>query len=190
MVDKMFGFFKKKVTDPNSIESILMDAKAIKKSINFEVLDSAWDIYEHIKINHPEQYDGFDEHILITMKNTWEGISQLIENNGDFSKLKNENNKILLDIRDGHLAYSDLIHVLIDHHDDKREAEYIFEKHPKLHKAIPKQYDNARQVIEVIIEIVKDYQWQIEHFAMNHYGAIEDAIGEEHDNDQVYVMPN
>lgn len=182
----MFGFLKK----GKSSGKALSDAKKIIKSVNKEALESAWDVYVHIKKEHPEQYDDFDQQTYEILTHTWEGLNKLIKYKGDFTKFTDEEEHFLTELRDGHLAYADVIHVLIDHHDDKKEAEYLFEKHPKLHKVIPKEYDNARQVIEVLLEIVKDYQWQLEHFAMEHYGEIEDALGEDHDEDDVYVMPN
>ncbi len=185
----MFNFFKKN-KDHKKNKSALEDAKKIVKSISKESLQASWTIYHHVKKEHTEQYDEFDQETYDIMTRTWGGLHKLIEFKGDFTKFSEEDKHFLFEIRDGHVAYSDVLHVLIDHHDDKLEADYVFKKHPDLHKIIPREYDNTRQVIEFLIEIVKDYQWQLEHFAMAYYGEIEDALGEDHEADELYVMPN
>lgn len=178
----LFNFGKKKKNLPKSYK----DAKKIVDSVNDEVLYSCWDIYSHIKKNHPEQYGEYDEKIFKKLTLSWEALRKLIENDGNFKSLKKDK-LYLYALRDGHLVYHDLIHVLIDHHDDKEEAEYLFKQHPRLHDAIPKEYDNVDQVIEVLLEYAKDYQWRLEHFAMQYNGEIEKALGGKFDDDEIYV---
>lgn len=191
----MFGLFgksknSKKPVSKKSSKQALTDAKLIVKSVNKEILECVWDLYSHIKKAHPEQYDDFDVNVYNSLVDTWQALEKLIVCKGRLDKFTFDDRYLLLALRDGHLSYSDVIHVLIDHHDDRQEAEYIFEQFPRLHKIIPKEYDNARQVIEVLLEITKDYQWQMEHFAMSHYGEIEDALGEDHAANEMYVLPN
>lgn len=165
----------------------LLDAKKVLSSVNEEAIRSAWDIYAHIKKNHTEQYDEFDEKHFKKLTYSWEGLKKIVEKNGDFKSFTEKEHYLLLAVRDGHLDYADIIHVLIDHHDDEEEAKYLYEHHPRLHKVIPKQYDNASQIIEVLLEYVKQYQWHLEHYSMKYYGKIEEALGEAYDDEQIYV---
>lgn len=174
----MFDFLKKK-------NLALRDASEIIKNTNDDALQAAWNIYAHIKKKYPERYDGVDDLNLDIMTKTWGGLKKLVEYKGDFSKFTEDERQFLLEIRDGHQSYADVIHILIDHHDDIREAEDLFERFPRLRKVIPEEYNNPRQVIEVLIEIVREYQWQLEHFSINHYGEIEAALGERNDSDEV-----
>ncbi|HCR86044.1 MAG TPA: hypothetical protein DIV86_05135 [Alphaproteobacteria bacterium] len=176
----MFGFGKKR---PESYK----DAKNIISSINEEAIRSAWDIYVRIKKNNHEKYGSYDETIFNQLKNSYEALKKVLEKDGDFQKFTDKEKHFLLALRDGHLVYSDIIHVLIDNHDNEKEAEYLYEQHPRLHKIIPKQYDNSRQVIEVLLEYVKQFQWHLEQYSMTHYGKIEKSLGEAYDDEQVYV---
>jgi hypothetical protein len=170
---------------------ILKDAKEVLSDNPREYLESAFDSYKHIKEIHSEQYDEFDNETYEMIVKSYEAITKLIKLKGDFKKLlENKDESYLHAILKGHLYLSDAIHVLIDHHDDKEEADFIFNKHPELHKKLPKQYDNNRQVLEVLLESIKDFQWQLEHFSMKYYGEIKGALGEEHERDDVYVMPD
>lgn len=133
----------------------------VSNSISEGVLNSAFDIYEYIYSLPQTEKTGFEKDNLSNMKKVWEALQNLQKSNGDFSKISNEELNIL---REGFVYYDDMVRILIDHHNDENLANYIFEKHPELHSLIPKQYDNNLQVIEVIIEYVRAYQWNLENF--------------------------
>lgn len=176
----MFGFGKKRPETYN-------DAKKIIASSNEEIIRSSWDLYAHIKKSHKEKYDEFDEKLFKKLTYTWEALKIVMEKEGDFSKFSDNEKHFLIALRDGHLFFSDLIHVLIEHHNDEKAAEQLFEQHPRLHKVIPPQYNNTQQLIEVLLEYVKQYQWDLEQYSMKHYGQIEKALGGAYDDEQVYV---
>lgn len=177
----MFNFLKSSKSTPAK------KAKEIIDHVGEEIIHAIWDAYKHIKEEYPEQYDDFNEPLFQKMKDSWLGINKVVEYKGDFSKFDNSEQNLLLALKDGHLAYSDVLHVLIDHHDDKKESSFIFDKRPNLHKNLPKEYDHEEQVLEVLIELTKDYQWDLEHFYLDFYEKIEKALGNQNVDGEIYV---
>lgn len=150
----------------NKNKKIKTAAEAILNSINSEIVDAALEAYQHIKTTSDE-YDHDYEPSLKQAQDARVALNKLVSLNGDIKKFKKENPDLIQVLNDGHLAFNDVIHVLIDHHNDTKEAHDLYEHHPKLHQLIPKQYDDEQHVIEVLVEMVRDYQWQLEHFAID-----------------------
>lgn len=141
-------------------------------AISEEALFSAFDIYDYIYSLPQTESTGVEKENLLNMKMVWEGLKLLEKNNGKFPASEKE--KYSGVFLQGPVYYDDLVRILIDHHNDETAAIHIFEKHPALHSVIPKQYDNPLQVIEVLIEYIRSYQWNLENF-MNQYG--EEVLG-------------
>lgn len=163
-IGKLFGAKAGKSLAAEAVE----DAKEIQSSVNFELLVAAWDEYTEIKKRDPR----YDPEYLIR-PTAWLGLSKVIEYEGDFSRFTAEEQPMLFSLKRGFIFYSDVLHVLIDHHDDAQAGEELFAAHPDVHDLIPPEYDNAEHVIEVIIEVIRDYQWQLEHFYLKHKAAID-----------------
>jgi len=157
--------------DPGSTTSALEDAIDIRKTIDYIILKAAWEEYTLIKERDPA-YDP--EYPAPTP--CWKALEKLEEYAGDFSRFLPEEQFLIHALINGFLLYSDVLHVLIDHHDDAESAHEMFDKYPQLHHYIPKEYDDDTHLNEVIIAIVKDYQWQLEHFADKHSAAMHDAL--------------
>ena len=117
---------------------------------------------------------------------------KLQEYEGDFNKFTKDDLELLSSLKDGFIAYDDIIHILIDHHDDEEAGHHIFEAHPELHDYMPKEYDNDEHVLEVLLEVVRDYQWQLEHFSTKHAKMIDAALsrlGVEEEEDDLPDLP-
>lgn len=158
--------------EPDSETGPLEDAKSITESVDYEIISAAWELYAAIK----QQGEEYDADYIRTP--AWKALNKLIEFEGDFNHFQPTKEDIILlrALRGGFLVYDDVLHVLIDHHNDTALAEVVFEKHPDLHEHLPKEYNTKQELIHVMIEVVKDYQWQLEHFYNKHKGAIEMAI--------------
>ncbi len=146
----------------NSVENVL-------NSISEEALFSAFDLYEYIYSLPEIEKTGVEISNLSNMKKVWVILKNLNENKNDLSKLSQEELKIL---SEGPVYYDDLVRILINHHNDEVAASYIFKRRPELHSVIPKQYDNPLQIIEVLIEYIRTYQWILENFIRENIDAL------------------
>lgn len=169
MLRKLFGMNDN--FDADSHTSAAEDAKAIQESVDYIMIQAAWTEYEAIKASD----DAYDSD-TVAKTHAWTALSKVIEQKGNFSFFPLEDLPLLKALHNGYLVYSDLLHVLIDHHDDEKAADHLFAAHPELHDALPDEFDDNSHVIEVLIEVIKDYQWQLEHFSDKHKDAIESAI--------------
>ncbi len=157
--------------DPDSNTNAKEDAQSIQETIDFIFIRAAWDEYTALKRRDPSYDPEF------VMRNpAWTALSRVIEYNGNFNKFTQEEKPLLMALKKGFVLYADVLHVLIDHHDDKNAGHELFEKYPDLHQVMPEEYDDDLHVIEVVVEVVKDYQWQLEHFALKHEDAIDAAL--------------
>lgn len=157
--------------DPGSKSDMVEDAKSIQSTVDFIFIQAAWDEYTALKQRDPN-YDP--EYV---MRNpAWSALSKIIEYRGDASKFLPEEKKLLMALKQGFVLYADVLHVLIDHHADPVAGHETFEHYPNLHEHMPEGYDDDAHVLEVVIEVVKDYQWQLEHFAEKHAKWLDDAI--------------
>ncbi len=149
---------------------ILQDAEEILQSISDVVFDSSLDIYRHIYTLPSADATGYEEDNITRMKNVRQCIKLIVKYEGKISNFSDEEKEIYLNLMpEGAVYYDDLVRVLVEHHDDVAEANHLFEIHPELHNFIPKQYDNSRQVIEVLIEYIRNYQWLLEKFINNYF---------------------
>ncbi len=146
------------------------DAQEVLNAIPEEVFFSALDIYGHIYTLPQTDKTGLESKNADNMQKVWQILKSL--SSSGFSALaaeeKSEMTKLL---PEAPVFFDDLLRILIEHHDDEKEAENLFERHPELHKAIPEQFDNNRQIIEVLIEYVKEFRWSLEDFT-NKYQEI------------------
>ncbi len=169
MFNKLFGTNTN--FDSESTTNAKDDAESIQNTSDYFVLRSAWDEYVTIK-SKDEDYLYGDA----TPTPAWQALDKVQEYEGDFMKFTGEEQHLLRALKKGFLIYADVLHVLIDHHGDEDAASDLFRKYPELHDHIPPEYDNTKYLIEVLIEIVKDYQWQLEHFSIKHINAINEAL--------------
>jgi len=171
MFNKLFGTNTN--FDPDSTTNAIEDSISIRKTIDFPLLQAAWDEYIEIKKQDPDFLYGDTKDMPI-----WSALEKLEEYRGDFFAFSGEEQYMLRALKKGFLIYADVIHTLIDHHDDIEAAEHVFNKHPQIHDYLPEEYDNAEHVIEVLLEVAKDYQWQLEHFSDKHQEDIDAALEE------------
>lgn len=182
MFKKLFGGSGKSVDknfcmsdnfDDESNTSAKEDSIAIRKSIPYIIIQSAWYEYTRIKMDD----DAYDHEYEMETP-VWKALEKIEEYNSNFSEFTEDEKPLLKALKSGFLIYSDVLHILIDHHDDEDAANDLYEKYPALHDAIPAKYDNPKHVIEVLVEYIKDYQWQLEHFLEKHCEAIDFAYGQ------------
>ncbi|MDX1950230.1 MAG: hypothetical protein SFT90_07020 [Rickettsiales bacterium] len=153
---------------------ILKDAEEVLSAISDVVFNSSLDIYRHIYTLPNSDKTGYEEENITRMKNVRESIRLIIKYEGDVNSFSEEEKEIYLPLmQEGAIYYDDLVRVLVEHHDDISEANHLFEIHPELHNYIPKQYDNSRQVIEVLIEYIRNYQWLLERFVNKYFSESE-----------------
>jgi len=166
---KLFGMNEN--FDAESKTNIVDDSKAIRSSVPRVVVQSAWHAYIKIK-KTDDAYDSEYSH------NTpvWKGLEKVEEYKGNLERFKPEEVELLKALKDGFILYSDVMHILIDHHDDEAAAANIMQTFPDIKEYIPEEFNNVRQLIEVVIEVIRDYQWQIEQFSNKHGAKLDAAI--------------
>lgn len=167
--NKLFGMNEN--FEPGSKTSIIDDSIAIRKSVDYPLILAAWDEYVEIKRRDPDYKYGDS-----TRTPVWEALKKVEEYKGNLKKFKSEEWHLLRAMKKGFFIYADVLHVLIDHHDDVDAAKSLFDRRPEIHKYLPQEYDNPHNVIEVLIEVVRDYQWQLEQFSSKHMAQIEKAL--------------
>lgn len=158
-------------------KTLAQDASTIINETNFVLLRAAWDEFLHI-LRADDTYDEDEQHsnLLGLAKHTWYGLQKIQKYNGDLLRFGIFELHLLKALISGYLRYDEILHVLIDHHDDEKEGEYIFTAYPKLHNVLPHEFDNPGQVIEVLVETTRQYQWHLEEFSKNHQEDLENGI--------------
>lgn len=167
-------FQAKEETEEEKASHPVEDAKEILESVNATVLKTAREAYLDIKKSDPA-YDPDYEKAYNTALPTWRALEDVVKY-GDFKSFPKEELTSLKALKRGYMLYYDIIHLLIDHHNDVEEAKKLFEEYPDLHAALPEEYDNPQHMIEVLLETVRDYQWQLEHFCTKYRRPIREAI--------------
>lgn len=157
--------------DTGSKTTPVEDAHSIMETIDYPILRAAWDEYITIQSEDPDFL-----YADATATPTWKALEKVIEYAGDFKKFTGEEQHLLRALKKGYVIYADILHVLIDHHDDEDAAKDVYHKYPEIHEFVPEEYDNPEHLIEVLLEVVKDYQWQLEHFAEKHIRPINVAL--------------
>lgn len=157
--------------DADSTTGIVEDATSIMETIDYPVLKAAWEEYITIKARDPEFL-----YADATVTPTWSALECVVKYDGDLKKFTGEEQHLLRALKKGFYIYADILHTLIDHHDDQEAARDVYAKYPDIYKYIPEEYNNPEQLIQVILEIVKDYQWQLERFAQKHEKAMKVAL--------------
>ena len=170
MFNKLFGTNNKNF-DVDSTTNAVEDSQSIRQTIDYYILRAAWDEYVAIKKQDPDYLYGDT-----TPTPAWRALEKVEEYDGDFSQFTDEEQHLLRALRKGFHIYADVLHVLIDHHSDTEAAKELYEMHPQIHEHLPPEYNTPERMIEVLIEVVKDYQWQLEHFAMKHGDAIDGVV--------------
>jgi hypothetical protein len=169
MFNKLFG--KNTNFEEGSHTNIIEDSISIRNSIDYVILRAGWDEYVTIKSQDPEY-----QYAESTNTPAWKALEKVLDYGGDLSQFGEDEQHLLRALRKGFFIYADVLHVMIDHHDDVDAANDMFKKHPDLHAALPSEYDNPEHAIEVIIEVIRDYQWQLEHFSIKHEEVLLDNI--------------
>ncbi len=167
-------FQAKEETEDDKALHPVEDAKNILGSINSTMLKAAREAYLDIKKTDPAYDPDYEKTYNIALP-TWQALENVVKF-GDFKSFPKEEVESLKTLRRGYVLYYDIIHLLIDHHNDVEEAKKLFEKYPELHAAIADEYDSPQHMIEVLLETVRDYQWQLEHFCNKYRKLIKEAI--------------
>lgn len=171
MFGKIFGKKQKIVSateESAPAGNPLSDAVAIRASVDYTILRAAWDEYVTLKKEDPDYQYGDT-----TPTPCWKALEKLSSYGGSFMRFGPGEANLLQALRTGFMIYDDVMHVLIDHHDDARALADLAAKYPDLMNHMPPG-TAPNQIIDVMIEVVRDYQWQLEHFGME-YGAEIDA---------------
>jgi hypothetical protein len=163
----MLGFGKKVTRQQQIVEK----AMTILEATRFPLLKAAWEEYARIK--EAAEEEGADQYLTTP---EWFGLKRLIAYEGHFERFTLYELPLLKSLLDDYLRYDDMMHVLMDHHNDEKEAQHLFTAHPELHKHLPAQFDNTRQVIEVLVEVTHQFRWDIEHFSLEYKADIEEAL--------------
>lgn len=173
------SLFKNAEETPDQPPSVKEDVDWIISHTQYGLLSTAWDECLHIlRIDPRYDEDDTSRNLYGRMSYPWYALKKLQGFGGDFTQFPLRKIHLLHALKDGYEVYDEVMHVLIDHHNDEREAKLLFATHPRLHELLPQQYDNATQVIEVLTEIVRVFRWECERFAAKHRNAIDAAIDE------------
>ncbi len=154
-----------------AVVSAAEEARAIRENTDILILDAAWEEYVTIKRQEPD----FEESDIAAAP-TWEALTKTVERGGNFMHFTPAERPLLEALRKGFLVYNDVLHVLIDHHQDAEAAADLYNKYPELHQHLPQEYDSPEHIIEVLVEAVREYHWQLEHFSMVYGAAIDAAL--------------
>ena len=160
------ALFSKTSNDP----PLLAEAKRILAENSHALLKCAWDEYLHIK-QTDEAYEDDVEMRQITP--AWFALERLVELGGKLEDLGPEDKLLLKHLQHGHLIYNEILHALIDHHDDEEEAKHLFEKHPELHEHLPAHLNSDAQVMNAMVEVIRQYKIDLEQFSDRFWAKIE-----------------
>lgn len=171
------SLFKNVEETPDKPTGILEDVQWILAHTHYGLLSTAWDECLHIlRIDPRYDEDDSSRNLYGRMSYPWYALKKLEDFKGDFTQFPLRKIHLLYALIDGYEIYDEALHVLIDHHNDEREAKLLFATHPKLHQWLPQQYDNARQVLEVLAETVRMFRWELERFSEKHSEMVDAAI--------------
>lgn len=169
MFNKLFGTNEN--FDTESKTGPVEDSISIRQTIDYIILRAAWDQYVEIKSQDPDYKYGD-----ATPTPAWEALKKVEEYKGNFKKFTDAEQHLLRALKKGFLIYADVLHVLIDNHNDTEAGKNILEKYPDLLKSVPEEYANPEHILEVMIEVIRDYQWQLEQFSDKHIKKIDGAL--------------
>lgn len=163
---------------PIGKSSSLKEANKILSSKDEEYLNSA-----NALNNFINGHDNADRERM-----SFQALKKLKLYKGNFSSFTEEEKHLLLSLRQGVRELDGILRNLIENNTNPAVIEQAG-KYEQLIKKMPSQYNSGSQVIQFLIEIVKDYQWQLEHFVMKFHGQINKALGVDEEEDEVFVLP-
>lgn len=171
------SLFKNAEEKPDKPTSVKEDVAWILKNTNFILLRAAWDEFMHL-LRIDSKYDENEEKDDLEgiATDCWYALKKLEDYEGDFTKFTVFELHLLKALQDGYNVYDEILHVLIDHHNDTREAKYLFQSHPEIHKHVPKEYDNPKHILEVLLETARLFRWELEQFSNKHNDKIDKSI--------------
>ena len=157
--------------------TVIEDVSWILNNTNFVLLRAAWDEFLHI-LRTDSKYDEDEESDDLEgiATDCWYALKKLQEKHGDLTQFDIFELHLLKALKDGYNVYDEILHVLIDHHNDTGEAKYLFQSHPEIHLYIPKEFDNPKQVMEVLAETARIFRWELEQFSTKHSDKIDTAV--------------
>lgn len=167
----MLGFGKKITPQQKAVQ----DVQTVIERTRYPLLRAAWGEYRRIK-RMSDTYDNLDQGENLYTTPEWFGLHKLIAYGGDFNKFDLYELYILRSLKTGYTMYDETMHVLMDHHDDEKEAQYLFAAHPSLSKHVPPEFNNSRQVIKVLVEVTNQYRHDMEDFSGLYAEKIDEAI--------------
>lgn len=164
--------FKKNTNfEADSTTDIIYDARSIQASIDYIFLKTAINFYR--KVN--ERDFGIKPDSRIDT-NAWKALSLIIQNGQDYKRYKLTDVYLIESIKTIHDLYDDIVKVLIQEHDKKDITDEIVSIDKDILDFLPDQYNKKEYLIAVMIEVIRDYQWQLEKFYQKHQEIIENLI--------------
>jgi hypothetical protein len=172
------SLFKNAEEDTGKPTSVLSDVEWILDNTNYILLRAAWDEFLHILATDKGRYDEDLSHDNLEgiAMDSWYGLKKLKDFGGDFTQFNVFELHYLERLQGGFIVYDEIMHVLSDHHNDEKEANYFFQSHPEIHKHVPKEFDNPKQILEVLLETARVYRWELEQFSKKHSEKIDKSI--------------
>jgi hypothetical protein len=167
----MFGLSRQSVP-PKELKAA---AEAILGMFDWRLIEASWMEYLQIK-RHDAGFNGQERSKYATTTPSWFALQKIVAAEGKLSDISLFDIHLLNSLKEGHLLYDDIMHVLMDHHEDAVEGHRIFDAYPELHEAMPKEFDNDVQVTTVLVEIVNQYRWELENFSNKFKNVLDEGI--------------
>lgn len=170
------SLFKNAEEENGKAANIKEDVEWILKNTNYILLRAAWDEFLHLnRIDAKYDEDEQSQDIEGAASDCWYALKRLQSLDFDFSKFDIFDLHLLKALKEGYLIYDEILHILSDHHNDTREAKYLFMSHPEIHKYLPREFDNPKQALEVLAESARLFRWELEQFSKKYSAKIDAA---------------
>ena len=108
--------------------------------------------------------------------NAWKALSLIIQNGQDYRLYKLTDVFFLESIKTIQILYNEIVKFLIAKHGSVEAIEEIISLEPSILDFLPDEYNKKEYVIDIMLEVIRDYQWQLEKFYAKHQEIIEGLI--------------
>ncbi|MFN5352122.1 MAG: hypothetical protein ACK5BE_05890 [Alphaproteobacteria bacterium] len=156
--------------EEGSTTDIVYDARSILTSIDYIFLRTAIDTYRFIQTRDNNNPDVRIDTLA------WKALKLIAERNGNFKEFRISEKHLLQAIESMPLVYDEILRVLIEKHSSIGIVEEIVKLQPEILDYLPDQYNKKEFVLEVMVEVIHDYQWQLKRFYEKHHEVINKAI--------------
>ena len=168
-IHTVMPIFRKKTVE----KPIVVAAREIVENNSHALLKVAWDEYLHIK-KMDEAYD--DDVQMRQITPMWFALKRIVELRGKLENLEPEDKLLFKHLKNGHLIYNEILHALIDHHNNEAEGARLLESHPELYDHLPEHLGSSEQVMNVMVEVIRQYKVDLEQFSYHFWSEIKPFV--------------